>query len=318
MKKGCRGFFCICFFNTFVHMKYRISYYLLFLLLTAPFLLCAQTWKKEVAKMTKVEKPFFYYKDFTQNPTTKAKTGDQLRIQYTIATYGKKTQILISSYDQAEPVLVQLPAERYDNYFTAPLRKMAIGDSIKVIIPFDSISNSIGEIAQFFKKKEAVVFTYKLLDIVSAETLQKEQQAAEQKADSLRNFMKEQILFFEKGDMANQFLSDEQGLQYKIFKQGNSDKKAQFAKTVQVHYLCFDKQGNLLDDSYASGQTISLTQAQNNYIKGIEKAIRLLNENATAMVIIPPHLAYGENGIAGLIPPNSTLIFWLEVLTVNL
>jgi FKBP-type peptidyl-prolyl cis-trans isomerase len=52
-------------------------------------------------------------------------------------------------------------------------------------------------------------------------------------------------------------------------------------------------------------------------IPGWDEGIGLLNEGTTAELVIPPDLAYGAEGIDGVIPPNATLIFEVELLSVE-
>ena len=282
-----------------------------------PMALSAQSWKKAVKQMELSKSPFFYYQFVEKTDNPLPKTGDQVRIQYTISTYGKKSQVLLSSYEQAEPVFVQLPAERYDNYFTAAVRMMSENDSLKVMIPADSIRNSLGEITKFFKSKDIVVFTFKTLNILSAEDFEKFRTEEELRADSIRNFMQEQVKLYAKNQ--DSFAITAEGLKYKVFSEGDLKKPTKDAKSVQVHYLCYDLEGNLLDDSYKTSLPIYLSNnTVNQYIKGIEQGIRLCAQNTKAMLVIPPHLAYGSVGVPGQIKPNATLIFWVEILNVSL
>jgi FKBP-type peptidyl-prolyl cis-trans isomerase len=93
-------------------------------------------------------------------------------------------------------------------------------------------------------------------------------------------------------------------------------KAAKAAKTVQVHYLCYLLDGTLLDDSYQTAQPIMLSANRQQFIKGWVEGIELLGEGGQAVLVIPPDLAYGEKGAGSMIPPNSTIIFWIEILHV--
>lgn len=282
-----------------------------------------QPMRRQAKGMELSKRPFFYYQFAGERGDSVAAraAGDQLRIQYTLHTADKKgqpKQILLSSYDQTTPVLVQLPAPEQDIFFTAALRKMQVGDSLHVLVPADSIRDYLGEVDKFFKKKSAVFFTYKLLEVKDLTEFREAAKVEKERADSIRNLMRVTILDLEKKQPSDLgFSASASGLQYKILQKGDPAKPANAAQLAQVHYLCYLPTGALLDDSYQSAQPISIAPAQRaNYIKGWIEGIDLLGEGGQAMLVIPSDLAYGEKGAGAMIPPNSTIIFWIEVIHV--
>ena len=104
------------------------------------------------------------------------------------------------------------------------------------------------------------------------------------------------------------------GLQYKVIKQGDGP-KPDINSNVTVHYRGTHLDGTVFDSSYDRGQPASLTL--NQVIKGWQEAVPLMNVGSKYQVFIPTDLAYGEKGAGNSIEPNETLIFDIELLSIN-
>ena len=108
----------------------------------------------------------------------------------------------------------------------------------------------------------------------------------------------------------------ESGLAYFIIKEGDGA-QAEAGKTVSVHYTGKLIDGTKFDSSLDRGQPIDFPLGQGRVIPGWDEGIALLKVGGKATLIIPPHLAYGERGAGGIIPPNATLIFDVELVDVK-
>lgn len=103
------------------------------------------------------------------------------------------------------------------------------------------------------------------------------------------------------------------GLGIKILEEGDGE-LPQNGKKVTVHYTgTFAADGKKFDSSVDRGTPFSFPLGQGRVIKGWDEGIAKLKVGTKALLKIPPELAYGPNGRPG-IPPNSTLIFEVEVL----
>lgn len=118
------------------------------------------------------------------------------------------------------------------------------------------------------------------------------------------------------GELSQGFQKTSSGLRYKIEEKG-SGPKAEKGKTVSVHYKGMLPDGSVFDSSYKRNQPIDFPLGKGHVIAGWDEGIQLLNVGDKARFVIPPHLAYGERGAGGVIPPNATLIFDVELVAVK-
>jgi peptidyl-prolyl cis-trans isomerase A (cyclophilin A) len=106
------------------------------------------------------------------------------------------------------------------------------------------------------------------------------------------------------------------GLEY-IEVEAGTGEQAQAGKTVSVHYTGKFQDGKVFDTSIPRGEPIEFQLGRGNVIKGWDEGIALMKVGGKAQLIIPPNLAYGERGAGGVIPPNSTLVFDVELVSVK-
>lgn len=118
------------------------------------------------------------------------------------------------------------------------------------------------------------------------------------------------------GEISQGFEKTSSGLRYKIEEKGGGA-KAEKGKTVSVHYKGMLPDGSVFDSSYTRNQPIDFPLGKGNVIQGWDEGIQLLSVGDKARFVIPSHLAYGERGAGGAIPPNATLIFDVELVAVK-
>ncbi|WP_108246531.1 peptidylprolyl isomerase [Muricauda brasiliensis] len=116
--------------------------------------------------------------------------------------------------------------------------------------------------------------------------------------------------------LAAGFDKTDSGLRYKIIQKG-SGAKAEKGKTVSVHYEGALTNGQVFDSSYKRKQPIDFSLGIGQVIPGWDEGISLLKVGDKARFVIPSHLAYGSTGAGGVIPPNATLIFDVELMNVK-
>ena len=117
-------------------------------------------------------------------------------------------------------------------------------------------------------------------------------------------------------EVAAGFDKTDSGLRYKIINKG-SGAKAEKGQTVSVHYKGSLLNGTEFDSSYKRNEPIDFPLGMGNVIAGWDEGIALLQVGDKARFVIPSHLGYGAQGAGGVIPPNATLIFDVELVAVK-
>lgn len=112
------------------------------------------------------------------------------------------------------------------------------------------------------------------------------------------------------------FEQTESGLRYQVIQQGTGV-QAEKGKTVAVHYKGMFADGGEFDNSYKRGNPIEFPVGMGNVIPGWDEGIQLLKVGDKARFVIPSHLGYGSRGAGGVIPPDATLVFDVELMAVK-
>jgi FKBP-type peptidyl-prolyl cis-trans isomerase FkpA len=110
------------------------------------------------------------------------------------------------------------------------------------------------------------------------------------------------------------------GLQYEDTIVG-SGAEAVAGRTVSVHYTGWlyenGAKGQKFDSSLDRGEPFSFALGTGQVIKGWDEGVAGMKVGGQRTLIIPPSMAYGERGAGGVIPPNATLIFDVELVEVK-
>ncbi|TCK68854.1 cyclophilin family peptidyl-prolyl cis-trans isomerase [Winogradskyella wandonensis] len=106
------------------------------------------------------------------------------------------------------------------------------------------------------------------------------------------------------------------GLRYQILQKGDG-KKAEKGNMVSVHYKGQLADGTVFDSSYKRNAPLDFQVGVGQVISGWDEGICLLNVGDKARLVIPSDLGYGSAGAGGVIPPNATLVFDVELMDVK-
>jgi FKBP-type peptidyl-prolyl cis-trans isomerase len=106
------------------------------------------------------------------------------------------------------------------------------------------------------------------------------------------------------------------GLEYVDLQEGKGD-AAKYGQTVEVHYTGWLKDGTKFDSSKDRGRPFVFPLGEGKVIKGWDEGVSGMKVGGKRKLTIPPHLGYGARGAGGVIPPNATLLFEVELLKIQ-
>jgi len=190
---------------------------------------------------------------------------------------------------------------------------MDIGKSLSEQGADVDLDSLIDAIRSTFNGEELAMTTEEAAAVRQAyiQRRQAEQQAEASQAGAAN--LAEGQKFLAENKMKEGVQTTESGLQYKVMTMGDGAKPAA-TQTVKVHYRGTLLDGTEFDSSYARDEPISF--ALNRVIAGWTEGVQLMPVGSKFMFYIAPELAYGEGG-GGPIPPNSTLVFEVELLDIE-
>ncbi|OGN16974.1 MAG: peptidylprolyl isomerase [Candidatus Yanofskybacteria bacterium RIFCSPHIGHO2_02_FULL_50_12] len=94
-------------------------------------------------------------------------------------------------------------------------------------------------------------------------------------------------------------------------------KEAKAGDTLAVHYTGWLTNGQKFDSSVDRGQPFTFRLGAGEVISGWDQGVAGMKIGGKRKLIIPPALAYGSQGAGGVIPPNATLLFEVELLAIQ-
>lgn len=113
---------------------------------------------------------------------------------------------------------------------------------------------------------------------------------------------------------ADGFITTRSGLRYKVLRAGTGP-PPRARDRVLVHYSCTLEDGTVIDSTYERGAPNVLSPR--DLIRGFREALLLMPVGSHLEVIVPARLGYGRAGIDGVVGPNETLIFEIELLRIG-
>lgn len=218
-----------------------------------------------------------------------------------------------SSYRRGEPAT--FPAGRLIPGFTEALTLMQIGDKWEITIPAEIGYGEAGAGGGAIPGNSTLIFELELLDVMNAEEAQRlaEEREAEAQAQALA-FRDNQLDFLEQNKGQDGVQITESGLQYRVIEEGEGNMPTALSK-VTVHYSGKLTNGEEFDSSYRRGEPA--TFPLNGVIRGWTEGLQLMKEGSKYEFFLPYELGYGERGTPSGIPPYATLIFTVELISVD-
>ncbi len=220
----------------------------------------------------------------------KAAAGQKVKVHYT----GKLTdgKVFDSSVERGQPFEFQLGAGQVIRGWDEGLALLSIGDKATLIIPSELGYGPNGA-GGVIPPNATLIFDVELIDAVD---------------------VPKPVPFDVEGKKIEKSPS---GLQYIIVHENAAGTQAYANKKVSVHYTGYLEDGTIFDSSIPRGEPFTFNLGAGQVIKGWDEGIRLMKTGDKLRLIIPSKLGYGDRGAGGVIPPNATLIFDVELIAVN-
>ena len=294
-------------------MKIRYLYILFIVLVIS------SCWNNSPYKgYTQTESGLNYKLEMIGDGRSKPAAGDFLQLIITYKT--EKDSIFYDSYSSNETGKVILPFDHssFKGSFEEGLTTMNAGDSVSFIVSADSLFEKFFKmrLPMFLKQGSVVRMDVKLHRILNNKEYEKEVECYKQLVED-HDIEEQRKLKMYLDTNQVQFSALDNGMYYLPIKQGVGS-LAESGDLIKINYKGYFLNGKNFESTYERRQPFEFTLGeQEQVIKGFETAISLLNEGAKAKFIIPSQLAFGKTGSStGIVPPYSTLIYEIEVVSL--
>jgi len=245
------------------------------------------------------------------------------------------TVFFVSSRDLSVPYQFEILEPKFPGDIYDALLVMAVGDSATFIIDGDSLflfDFEIQDYPDFITPETEVFMDVKVQDVMPQEDFLLEKNAYRDRLGKMRADLKEK----EENDIRSYLEENdfnvnptESGLYYIELKKG-SGPAVEPGKFVKVDYSAMFINGEIFEttkqdiavkynifDSLLNYQPFRYLQGDTLTIAGWNEGLSFMNQGGRGLLVIPSALAYGEQGIEGLIPPFTPLIYDVEILEVK-
>ena len=215
--------------------------------------------------------------------------GDVVQVDYV----GKLADgtVFDSSYDYGEPFAFPVGQGFVIPGWDEAMSMLPVGSKAKLIVPSDLAYGEMGA-GEVIPPNATLYFEVELIDILPG--------GPESPADVA----------------AADFTKTDSGLKFHDFEPGQGDVPEE-GQIVKVHYTGWLEDGTKFDSSLDRGMPIVFPVGMNYVIPGWDEGVASMKVGGKRQLVIPSELAYGEEGAGEVIPPNSNLIFELELLEIQ-
>jgi len=276
-------------------MKFRIFF---FLLVAVVMTACQNDASTQV---TGTLSEGYEYIMHTSSTGDKATPGAIAYVRYAMRNDDK---VVVSNYDATSGQSIPVPAPdapRQLNPIEEALLQMAVGDSLTIIVPLDTLTAE--QRPEGFKDYEVMYYDIKLEALKSPEELQANEAAVAEIVNTI-------IKAYNTEELEN-IQTTATGLKYLILEEGTgvTPEPGDF---VYVDYYGALLDGSGFDNSYRRGTPFAFQVGRQQVIPGWDEGLTLIPVGTQAIFFIPAELGYGDEDM-GLIPPGSELVFFVNL-----
>ncbi|MFZ1703198.1 MAG: FKBP-type peptidyl-prolyl cis-trans isomerase [Saprospiraceae bacterium] len=267
--------------------------------------------------------PSGYDFKFLTNGSGKEVTPDSY-VYFTLEIKDENGKVLQSMGEGPNMPIMFVPKEKVATDEPNPvldvLEVSRVGDVIVLTMPVDSIPNAPADIKDM-KYIEYIMTIVNVTDKAGydkymsemEETMNVEKNASMEKLPAIEELVKNTIKDYTSNALKT--TSTNSGLKYYIIENGEGEKVAS-GQTVSVHYYGSLINGTQFDNSFTRGQSFAFTAGAGQVIKGWDEGIMMMNKGSKGFFFVPAELGYGAQD-SPMIPPNSELVFYVEVVDIK-
>lgn len=257
-----------------------------------------------------------YFIPLTPGSGPNVKTGDMVTVHFIISHLDG--QEIFSTYKEKQPAEFELGKPFDTEGMNEGLLKMNKGSRAKLIIPSKLAFGEKGR-GVFIQPYTPLICDIELVDFISKADFERLAREKAEREKALTNqYFKAEM------EKLNEYIKQKNiriaplasGLYFLETKKGTG-KQPTPGSIVQVHYTGKLLDGLIFDSSYDRNKPFDFTLGKGRVIKGWDEGVAQMREGSEATLIIPSNLAYGERGSGEKIPPYSTLIFEIKVISVK-
>ncbi len=235
--------------------------------------------------------------------------GDVVKLHFKL--YNSKDSLLRNTVAENNMVITTLQKPTFPTSFEEALAMLSEGDSCAFWISADTLfKKGIGaELPAYIDKGSFLRFEVKMHEILTIDEFREEQRAMAKKSQIDEDAA---LAAYIKNNNIPAILDTATGLYYQVVQEGPGAKPKKGNK-VTVHYTGYLLNGEIFDSSRDGGQPFSFVIGQGHVIEGWDEGIPFMHKGEKGILYIPSYRGYGAQR-AGTIPPNSILIFEVELL----
>ncbi|MHC4943768.1 MAG: FKBP-type peptidyl-prolyl cis-trans isomerase [Planctomycetota bacterium] len=242
--------------------------------------------KGDPEKQTKLDSGLIY-EVITEGGKEKPGPKDPIRINY--AFWSESGRLVDCSEMHGEPMKYMQGRARI-KIFDEATRLLSVGERKRFIVPPELAFSTRGY-PPHIAPNASSIWEFELVEIIEPLPVPEFSLSAEDK-----------------------ITTTDSGLKYEVIKEGEGT-SPKMGELVEVHYAGWLEDGTLFDSSFQAGESVEF--ALGRVIPGWNEGLQLMKEGAIYKFTIPANLGYGDRGAPPKIPPNATLIFYVELIKVG-
>lgn len=249
------------------------------------------------------------YRIITDQKKPKAKQGEV--IEYNIYWRTTKDSVFLNTKDKKIPLTSRVDKPKFQGDPLELLGMLGEGDSASCLVPADMIFR--GSPPSFLHHGDMMKLDFKVVRVMSEEDYNK--MMAERTKEQLQGESKAIEAYMTKNNLKGE---QTPGGMYVVIEEPGTGKQPQKGNTVKVNYSGTLLDGTPFDSSLNPGrEPFEFQLGIGQVIRGWDEGIPYFREGGKGKLIIPSAMGYGEQGSGGKIPPNSPLVFDIQLLEVK-